>query len=90
MVVSEGANIEPPRTQLYVDGHKDTEGADTVNAQNIWNITAEADVAIGIRASHGDRFFNGMIDDARIYDRVLTEEEVAWLAGRIKPSDKPF
>jgi hypothetical protein len=81
MVVSEGANIETPATQLYVDGLKDPEGEDTKNAQNIWNITAEADVAIGIRASHVDRFFNGMIDDARIYDSALSEAEVAALAS---------
>jgi hypothetical protein len=81
MVVSEGANIEPPATQLYVDGLKDTEGEDTVNAQNIWNITAEADVGIGVRASHLNRFFNGMIDDARIYDYALSEAEVVALAS---------
>lgn len=26
-------------------------------------------------------FFNGVIDDVRIYDRVLTEEEISWLAN---------
>jgi len=81
MVVAEGTNMEPPGTQLYVDGQKDTQGADTVNAQNIWNVTAEADVGIGVRASHVDRFFNGMIDDARIYDRALSEAEVVALAS---------
>ena len=81
MVVAEGANLEPPATQLYVDGQKDTEGEDTVNAQNIWNITAEADVGIGVRASHLNRFFNGMIDDARIYDYALSETEVVALAA---------
>jgi len=90
MTVSEGVNLWPPGTQLYVDGQKDTQGADTVNAQNIWNITEDADVGIGVRASHIDRFFNGLIDDARIYDRVLTQEEIAWLAGRTQPFDKPF
>ncbi|MHC4230422.1 MAG: LamG-like jellyroll fold domain-containing protein, partial [Planctomycetota bacterium] len=36
------------------------------------------------------RYFPGTIDDVRIYDRVLTEEEIGWLAGRTKPYDKPF
>ncbi|MHC4520783.1 MAG: LamG domain-containing protein, partial [Planctomycetota bacterium] len=76
MAVEEGANIESPRTLLYVDGEEDPEGADTVNDQNIWNLTEDADVAIGTRASHIDRFFNGLIDDARIYDHKLTQEEV--------------
>ena len=90
MTVAEGVNIWPPGTQLYVDGQKDTEGADTVNAQNIWNITEDADVAIGTRASHIDRFFLGMIDGVRIYERVLTHEEIAGLAGKTLPFDKPF
>ncbi|MHC4541300.1 MAG: hypothetical protein ACYS74_16230 [Planctomycetota bacterium] len=31
-----------------------------------------------------------MIDDVRIYNRVLTPAEIAWLAGRTEPFDKPF
>jgi hypothetical protein len=80
----------PPNTQLYVDGLKDTEGADTTNTQNIWNLTEDADVGIGTRASHVDRFFTGMLDDVRIYERVLTEAEVAGLAGKTLPFDEPF
>ena len=33
---------------------------------------------------------NGAVDDVRIYDRALTPEEIAGLAGRTKPFDKPF
>jgi Concanavalin A-like lectin/glucanases superfamily len=80
MTVAEGANLQPPGTQLYVDGQEDVQGADTSNAQNIWNITADADVGIGVRSSSGDRFFNGMFDDVRIYDRVLDANEVVLLA----------
>ena len=35
-------------------------------------------------------WFNGLIDDVRIYDRVLLSEEIAWLGGVTKPFDKPF
>ncbi|UCF17387.1 MAG: LamG domain-containing protein, partial [Phycisphaerales bacterium] len=35
-------------------------------------------------------FFNGSIDDVRIYDRSLTQEEIAGLGGRISPFDKPL
>ena len=76
MTVAQGADLWPPGTQLYVDGVEDTEGADTVNAQNIWNLTEDADVGIGVRASHTDRFLAGMFDDVRIYDRELGAEEV--------------
>ncbi len=87
MTVAQGANLEPPGTQLYVDGQKDTQGADTVNAQNIWNLTEDADVGIGVRASHVDRFLAGLFDDVRIYDRELDAGEVALLAKRPKSYD---
>jgi hypothetical protein len=38
----------------------------------------------------GDRHFIGIIDDVRIYNRVLTPAEIVWLSGRTKPFDKPF
>jgi hypothetical protein len=38
----------------------------------------------------GGRFFKGLIDDVRIYDRVLSAEEITWLAGRTIPFDKGF
>ena len=88
MIVAEGSNLIPPGTQLYVDGLADTQGADTLNSQNIWNITADADVTIGSRASHADRYFTGSIDEVRIYDRALSDAEIAWLSGRTKPFDQ--
>ena len=48
-------------------------------------------VAIGNQpADTGDRPFDGLIDDVRIYDQALSQEEIRWLAGRTKPFDKPF
>ncbi|MDI9431899.1 MAG: discoidin domain-containing protein [Planctomycetota bacterium] len=35
-------------------------------------------------------FFDGLMDDVRIYDRALTAEETAWLAGRRAPMHKSF
>jgi len=35
-------------------------------------------------------YFTGSVDDVRVYDRALTGGEVAGLAGRISPFDKPF
>ena len=88
LAVEAGANMHPPGTRIYVDGIQDPEGADTVNAQNLWNISADVDMAIGVRASHGDRFFAGSIDEARVYDRALTTGEIRWLAGFTEASDK--
>ncbi len=35
-------------------------------------------------------FFNGSVDDVRIYERALSDGEVAGLAGRTTAFDKPF
>ncbi len=35
-------------------------------------------------------FFDGLMDDVRIYDRALPSEEAAWLAGRRAPMHKSF
>ena len=37
-----------------------------------------------------DQFYEGMIDEVRLYDYVLSLGEVSWLAGRTLPFDKPF
>ncbi|MFH1717462.1 MAG: LamG domain-containing protein [Planctomycetota bacterium] len=84
MAVAEASDMNPPGTQLYVDGVMDTEGADTVNAQNIWNLTEDADVGIGVRSSHIDRFLLGMIDDVRIYDRQLANDEIRIMIGLLE------
>ena len=38
----------------------------------------------------GGLYYNGLLDDVRIYNRALSHAEVAGLAGRTKPFDKPF
>ena len=72
---------------LYVDGYDVTPGSTTTAA---FNLTATTDVSIGRNAPMDNRYFIGSIDDARIYDRVLSNEEIAWLAGQTMPFDSPF
>ncbi len=50
---------------------------------------AAGNLVIGSDQEPGDSF-TGMVDDVRIYSRALSQAEVAWLAGRTKPFDKPF
>jgi hypothetical protein len=38
------------------------------------------DLAIGDRSDATNRSFDGIVDDTRIYDRALTDAEVAWIA----------
>jgi len=87
VTVQENATISYPEVILYLDGIDDTRpGTDP----DIFDIIANVDVSIGYRATNNDRFFMGQIDDVRIYDRMLSPEEIAWLAGRTQPFDKPF
>jgi hypothetical protein len=88
VTVQENVTISYPDVILYLNGTDDTRP--TIDADPVFNITAAEDVSIGRRPASNDRFFMGQIDDVRIYDRALTQEEVTWLAGRIEPFDKPF
>ncbi len=74
----EGANLRVPNTTLYIDGVED---AIRGGSDNIFNLTEDADVGIGLRASHGDRIFTGLFDDVRIYDKALTELDVKLISG---------
>jgi len=46
-------------------------------------------VLIGENGQTPDRFWNGFIDDMRIYNRALTAEEVGVLAGYVPPTPPP-
>ncbi len=37
-----------------------------------------------------DSYFNGVIDELRLYNRALSAEEALWLAGQTTPRNKPF
>ena len=72
---------------LYVDGVKQA-----IEAQG--ELQDSGDYAFIGRQydddSNSGRFWNGTIDDVRIYDRALTAGEAAGLAGQTEPFDKPF
>jgi len=80
-----GATISHPDVQLWLDGVDDTRAGTDPDE---FAITAGVDMAIGYRATAAARYFLGDIDDVRLYDRVLTAEEIATLAMRPK-SYKP-
>ena len=86
LTVIEGGSLRDSQTSLYADGLVDSTFS---GSDNVYNVTAEANVNIGRRSPHGDRYFFGSIDEVRIYDRALSDAEVAWLAGRTEPFDKP-
>jgi hypothetical protein len=87
LVVTEGANLRVPATQFYLDGLPDTtnSGSDTP-----YNLTADYDVRIGMSGPLLSRFFNGLIDEVKLFDRALSPAELLWLSGKTSPIDKPF
>ena len=80
----DGATISSSDVRIYVDGRDDT---DTSSDEDAFDIVGNADVGIGYRATHGDRFFEGLIDEVMLYDRVLSESEVRNLGLGFKASD---
>jgi hypothetical protein len=73
--------------QLYINGRLAGQGEATLspNAQRPLRIGAGA-----TESAAGNYFFQGLIDDVRLYNRTLSAEEIAGLAGQTKPLHKPF
>ena len=84
VVVTENATISNPDVKLYLDGEDDTR--DTTDG-DAFNTTAGPDVSIGRRPVTDTRFFDGLIDDVRIYDAALTAEQIQQLATATKAHD---
>jgi hypothetical protein len=45
---------------------------------------------LGANAARTAEFWNGQMDDFRLYNTELSQEEILWLAGRTSPVVKPF
>jgi len=71
---------------IYVDGALRGTDPATGNpaSETRWSIGQEWD------DSSPSDFYTGMVDDVRFYNYALSLDEVAWLAGRTEPFDKPF
>jgi len=71
--VKENSTVSYPEVMLFLDGQDDTiPGTDP----DAYNITAGRDVSIGRRPASNDRYFDGIIDDVRIYDKALTQDQI--------------
>ena len=73
------------RMVLYVDGLQ--VGAQTDNTQ----FDQVAMAVLGrIDNARAERYFTGAMDDVQIYSRVLSQNEVAYLAGKTTPFTQPL
>jgi len=73
----------------YVDGvlrGTETPTGDPAS-ETRWSIGQEWDSS---DSSEPSDEYEGMVDDVRFYNYALSYDEVAWLAGRTEPFDKPF
>jgi len=85
VTVRANATASYPDVTLWLDGQDDT--LPTVDLDPPLDLTADLDVRIGSRPASDDRFFMGEIDELYLYDRALSQAEIAYLAGRIRPFD---
>ena len=60
--------------QLYIDGAVDNSGA---NSAGSWSWPAGQEIELGLSHDNHWRAYDGLLDDVRIYNRQLTDTEVA-------------
>ena len=75
-------------TTLYVDGVAETVVSNNASTQAVDTILGIDPVTVGRRNQAGVlRSFGGGVDDVRIYDRALSEQEVGGLSGATPATD---
>ena len=72
------APVSHPPVSLWLDGQDDSRN--TLDPEgDIFELVDDAsnvDLTFGYRVPNGDRYFNGMLDDIRMYDRELSGPEI--------------
>jgi hypothetical protein len=71
---------------VYVNGQQAATGSYT----GLTELHAVADIANDGDTTGREEGFAGLLDDVYIYDRALSNAEIAGLAGRTQPFDEPF
>jgi hypothetical protein len=69
--------------RLYADG------VEVASAAKAWNLI-KSHARLGQQVNELNEFWDGAVDDVRIYNHALSPAEVAGLAGQTKPRHKPF
>ncbi len=73
--------------RIYIDGQ--LENSMTIPAAYNLSGTSQHNAYIGAITNHVDgslyKLYNGLIDDVRVYNKALSQEEVLWLAGNTSP-----
>jgi len=69
---------------FYLDGQVDI-FRETSNPDTLFNITSNVDVKLGTRYNAIERWFTGLIDDARVYNKALAQAEIQEIIVRPDP-----
>jgi len=78
-----GLTYDGITVRLYADG------VEVVSGEVDWD-TVITVARIGRQVNELQEFWDGRVDEVRLYDQALSLAEMAWLAGVTKPFDKPF
>ncbi len=73
VVLEEDGSPDISEVLLYVEGQLETIAA---VADDPINTASTQDVSIGVYTTNNIRFFQGLIDEVRIYDEALSQEEI--------------
>ena len=60
-----------------------------IGSDPVSNVDTPGEIRMGKRQDN-DNFFPGSVDEVRVYDRALSDGEIAWLAGKRVPTHKPL
>ena len=82
LVVPEDGDMEG--TIFYLDGVGGPQRTIS-NPANKFNLVANFDVQIGRRYNTSGRILDGLLDDVRIYDKALTQDEINFIILRFDP-----
>jgi hypothetical protein len=76
------AEISYPEVKLYLDGRDDTRHTRDPEGDifDLVDNAANVDVTVGYRVPNADRYYAGLIDEVRIYNRELAADEIRDLA----------
>jgi len=77
VTIPAGVTVSYPDIKLYLDGQDDSQHTtDPDPPFRLAEHDSNVDLTIGRRVPQDDRHFRGMIDEVRIYDRVLVGAEI--------------
>ncbi|MCX5645798.1 MAG: discoidin domain-containing protein [Phycisphaerae bacterium] len=81
------ATLASDQKMLYLNGRLVAQSTAPLSPNTQWPLRIGGGAT---ESTAGNYFFRGLIDEVCLYNRALSAEEVAGLAGRTQPLQKPF